>query len=86
MSCSDRYASAAEYFAFFCGSEDCSNPEEESIVNEFLEKAAGDIHAALAAAGACDCTGMRVRLNTLLSFVVLKIVLTQKKKALSTSF
>lgn len=56
MSCSGRYASAAEYFAFFCGSEDCSNPEEESIVNEFLEKAAGDIHAALASAGACDCT------------------------------
>lgn len=56
MNCSGRYASAAEYFAFFCGSSDCGDPEEESIVNEFLEKAAGDIHAALASAGACNCT------------------------------
>lgn len=56
MSCSGRYASAAEYFAFFCGGEDCFDPEEESIVNEFLDKAAADVHAAIASAGACDCT------------------------------
>ena len=58
MACSGRYATAAEYFAFFCGSngDDCFDPEDESIVNEFLEKAAGDVHAAVAAAGACDCT------------------------------
>ncbi len=54
MICDGRFASAAEYFAFFCG-DDCFDPNEESIVNEFLEKAAGDIHAALASAGACDC-------------------------------
>lgn len=54
MNCDGKFANAAEYFAFFCGA-DCFNPEEESIVNEFLEKAAGDIHAALASAGACDC-------------------------------
>lgn len=57
MACSGRYATAAEYFAFFCGSDgDCYDPGEESIVNEFLEKAAADIHAAVASAGACDCT------------------------------
>lgn len=57
MACSGRYATAAEYFAFFCGSgDDCFDVEEESIVNEFLEKAAADIHAALASAGACDVT------------------------------
>ena len=55
MSCDGRYASAAEYFAFFCGGNDCFDPSEESMVNEFLEKAAGDIHAVLASAGACDC-------------------------------
>ena len=57
MNCSGAYATAAEYFAFFCGGDiDCFEPSEESMVNEFLEKAAGDIHAAVAAAGACDCT------------------------------
>jgi hypothetical protein len=56
VGCSGRYATAAEYFAFFCGSGvDCFDVEEESIVNEFLEKAAADVHAALAAANACDC-------------------------------
>lgn len=51
MACSGRYATAAEYFAFFCGSNgDCYDPEEESIVNEFLEKAAADVHAAVASA------------------------------------
>lgn len=55
--CSEQYANAAEYFAFFCGgSEDCFNPEEESMVNEFLHKAAADVHAAVAAANACNCT------------------------------
>lgn len=56
MNCSGRYATAAEYFAFFCGGDDCYNTEEESMVNEFLEKAAADIHAAVSAAGACNCT------------------------------
>jgi hypothetical protein len=77
MSCSDKYASAAEYFAFFCGSEDCSNPEEESIVNEFLEKAAGDIHAALAAAGACDCTLAGWALNFLKKLNILDAAVLQ---------
>jgi len=56
MPCSGRYATAAEYFAFFCGAGTDHDTEEESIVNEFLEKAAADIHAAVSAAGACDCT------------------------------
>lgn len=57
MNCSGQYATAAEYFAFFCGgSEDCFNPEEESMVNEFLSKAAADVHAIIASVGACDCT------------------------------
>ena len=33
-----------------------TSPEEEAVVNLFLEIAASDIHAAMAATGMCDCT------------------------------
>jgi len=54
MPCTGAYASADEYAQWWC--LDLDGPEEESIVNLFLEIAASDIHAAMAAQGMCDCT------------------------------
>lgn len=54
MSCSGAFADAQDYAAMWCITVD--DPEEEATVNAYLEIAASDIHAALAAVGACDCT------------------------------
>lgn len=57
MSCSGRYASATEYNQMMaCDSLDLSDADVLAKVEAALDMAASDIHAALAAVGACDCT------------------------------
>lgn len=54
MPCTSAFASADMYAQFWCLSLD--GGDEEAIVNLFLEIAASDIHAAMAATGMCDCS------------------------------
>lgn len=57
MSCSGRYASAAEYNQMMaCDSLDLDDANVLAQVEAALDMAASDIHAALAASGGCDCT------------------------------
>ena len=55
MACSGRYASAAQYASFWCIAETLS-AQEQATIEMYLDIAAADIHAALAASGQCDCT------------------------------
>lgn len=52
--CIDSYATAEEYASFWC--MDTLTAEEEAVIESFLLIAANDIHVALAASGACNCT------------------------------
>jgi hypothetical protein len=55
MGCSGAYATAEDFATMF----KCTNslgPDEELGIELALELSAADIHAAMAAAGACDCT------------------------------
>lgn len=54
MSCIERYASAQDFADFWCLEAPCD--EEKLMIERFLDLAAADIHAALAASGACDCS------------------------------
>ncbi len=54
MSCTGTYATALEFFSFW--GRDCPGNEAALEAESFLEITASDIHAALAASGACDCT------------------------------
>ena len=54
MACTGAYATFQQYADFFCIT--CTDSDCENTINSFLELAAADIHAALAATGACDCT------------------------------
>lgn len=56
MSCTGRFADAADYDQLLGAGIDLNDFEEVSTVNGYLELAASDVHAALAAVGACDCT------------------------------
>jgi hypothetical protein len=56
MPCTGRYAQAADYENLFCAGVDLGNAGEVNTVNTYLDLAASDIHVALAAAGACNCT------------------------------
>jgi hypothetical protein len=54
MACNGSFATPEDYAAFWCtvlGSD-----EEETTVQNYLDIAVSDIHGALAASGACDCT------------------------------
>ena len=53
MACDGRYANADDYQAVW-GCE--VNPDYESIINRELDLSASQIHAAMAAVAACDCT------------------------------
>ena len=53
MSCDARFANADDFQAVW-GCE--VNPDYESLINRQLDLSAAQIHAAMAAAGACDCT------------------------------
>jgi hypothetical protein len=52
VSCEGRYADANDFAAKFCEAYD---EDSESEINRLLELAAGNINAARAAQGACDC-------------------------------
>lgn len=54
--CSGAFASAAEYDALMCTGIDLTDVTQVAEVNSYLAIAAADVHAALAAVGACDCT------------------------------
>jgi len=54
MACENSFASPQQFFDFFQMS--CSSADEESQAQIYLDLVASDIHAALAATGACDCT------------------------------
>jgi hypothetical protein len=56
MTCSGRYAQARDYEELLCTGIDLENAGEVATVNAYLDLAASDIHVALAAVGACDCT------------------------------
>jgi len=56
MTCSGAYATAAQYEALLCAGIDLTDAGEVATVNLFLGIAASDIHAALSAIGACNCT------------------------------
>lgn len=56
MTCSGAYASAAEYDALMCANLDLTDADVLAEVNSYLALAASDVHVALAAVGACDCT------------------------------
>ena len=53
MACSGRYATVQEFSNFWCLDDICA--EQRDTIESFLDIAAYDIHAALAATGACDC-------------------------------
>jgi len=53
MSCDARYANADDFQSVW-GCE--VNPDYESLINRQLDLSASQIHAAMAAVGACDCT------------------------------
>lgn len=56
MGCDARYAEAADYEALLCRGIYLTDADQVATVNVFLDIAAADIHIALAAVGACDCT------------------------------
>lgn len=56
MTCSGAYAQAADYEALLCAGLDLSDAGEVALVNSYLALAASDIHAAVGAVGACNCT------------------------------
>ena len=56
MACTNRFASASEYNEFFCFNLDLSDPDMVNMIELVLDIAAADIHAVMAAVGACSCS------------------------------
>jgi uracil-DNA glycosylase len=56
MTCSGAFATAADYQNLLCAGIDLTDADEVAIINSALALAASDVHVALAAAGACECT------------------------------
>lgn len=55
MTCSGRAASVQDFVALFhCGS--AASADEEDAIENALDLTVSDIHAVMAASGACDCT------------------------------
>jgi hypothetical protein len=54
MTCIDAFAIAQDFADFWCLDPICE--DERQTIQTFLDISAADIHAALAAVGACDCT------------------------------
>jgi hypothetical protein len=54
MSCTDKYADAGDFAAFFCVTID--DDRQEATINNYLTIAAASIHAARAQSGGCGCT------------------------------
>lgn len=56
MACNGRYATVQQYNDLMCSRLDLGDPLTIAAVESALDIAASDIHAALAAVGACNCT------------------------------
>lgn len=56
MPCTGRFATAEDYNRLMCAAVDLNDPEAVSDIEAALDLAASDIHIAMAAVGACDCT------------------------------
>ena len=54
MACNGSYATVQQFVDFYCIGDTCA--EERDTIQNYLDIAAADIHAALASVGACDCT------------------------------
>ena len=54
MACTDAYANVQDFSHFWCAT--CFESEGQEMMEYYLKAAAANIHAALAAANACDCT------------------------------
>lgn len=74
MTCTDSFATAQDFADFWCLDPLCD--EEKSMIQAFINIGASDIHAALSAVGACDCTladwatGYLTKLNVIEAMVV----------------
>ena len=74
MPCSGRYAIADQFVAFWCLGT--LTPAEQVTIEMFLDIATSDIHAALGAVGACDCTwaswasAYMVKLNVIEAMII----------------
>jgi len=55
MTCATRYAEAADFNTMGCDALDLTDPDVVTSIESLLEFAAGEISAALASVGACDC-------------------------------
>ena len=56
MPCSGRFASVDDYNNLLCAAVDLNDPIAIADIERALDLAASDVHMALAAVGACDCT------------------------------
>lgn len=56
MTCTSRFATAADYNRILCAGLNLANAAEVAEVEAILDLAASDLHVNLAAVGACDCT------------------------------
>ena len=56
MPCSGAYATPEEYNALMCAGLDLTDADVVAATTTALTIAASDVHAALAAVGACNCT------------------------------
>lgn len=54
MPCTDAFANAQDFSKFWC--QTCFDSEGQEMIEYYVNAAAGNIHAALAAVAACDCT------------------------------
>lgn len=54
MPCTDQFATVQQFADFWCFAT--TGASEERMIDTFLDIAASDMHAAMAAVGACDCS------------------------------
>lgn len=56
MACTGRFATAQEYNDLLCAQADLDDEGILATIENALDIAASDVHAALASVGACDCS------------------------------
>ena len=54
MACTEAFADVQDFIHFWCAG--CAEAEGQEMMEYYLDAAAGNIHAAMAAVNACDCT------------------------------
>ena len=54
MACTEAFADAQDFAKFWC--QVCFDEEGQEMIEYYLNAAAANIHAAMAAVNACDCT------------------------------